>query len=83
MIMSRASKTPMHVLKKIQEAKEKQYKELFLGNTKDSDTTEKLTHIPDEIFELEQFSTFVIIRRLPKSMIGKFTTRFQMGFITL
>ncbi len=45
---------PKHVLEKIREAKEKQLKELDLGNDWETKDDQKLTKIPPEVFELEQ-----------------------------
>ncbi len=47
------SDTLKHLLERIQEAKEKQFKILYLGGSGVPDN-QRLTHIPDEVFELKQ-----------------------------
>jgi hypothetical protein len=54
------SNIPEHFLKKIQETKKKQLKELDLSFDWDAPDDQKLTHIPAEVFELEQLEVLIL-----------------------
>ena len=60
--------TPQNLLEKIQEAKEKQLKELDLRSEWDAKDDKKLTQIPVEVFELKQLEILNLRNNLLKSV---------------
>ncbi len=60
--------TPKHILEKIQEAKEKQFKELDLTSDWTAKDEERLTRIPTELYELKQLEGLNLSNNLLRSV---------------